>query len=122
LEQFHFQEMSSVKSQFERGGGEGQYQQRQPVDIRQEVSSSEGGVYESQPQTFTPQYQDEETEEGVYENEPEFRPDVARESDRNIGAELPSGKHSAKLRQWQHLKRAHLQDKTIIQDPVFAFF
>jgi hypothetical protein len=26
------------------------------------------------------------------------------------------------LRQWQHLKRAHLQDKTIIQDPVFAFF
>lgn len=81
--------MSSVKNQFEHGPQETPKQRQQPIDIREEAACAEGGVYESEPATFQPQW-DDEPEEGVYENEPEQRTDVVRESDRNIGAELPS--------------------------------
>ncbi|XP_076471789.1 uncharacterized protein LOC143301409 isoform X6 [Babylonia areolata] len=40
--------------------------------------------------TSSEQQWEDEAEEGVYENEPEQRSDVVRESDRNVGAELPS--------------------------------
>ncbi|XP_070199383.1 serine-rich adhesin for platelets-like isoform X3 [Littorina saxatilis] len=88
-EDFHFQEMSSVKNQFEKGPQQASYQRQQPIDIKQEAMATEGGVYESQPTSSQPQWE-EEPEEGVYENAPQQRSDVVRESDRDIGAELPS--------------------------------
>lgn len=77
-----------MKNQFERGPGPTPAP-RKALDVRSEVASAEGGVYESQPTTFQPQWQ-EEAEEGVYENEPVQRSDVAKETDRNIAAELPA--------------------------------
>ena len=87
--QIQFQSTSTVKDQFERASRESTPQRQQPVDIKQEVSTADGGVSESQPAASEPQWE-EEPEEGVFENEPEKRQDVARESDRNIGDELPS--------------------------------
>ncbi|XP_059166540.1 uncharacterized protein LOC131948855 isoform X8 [Physella acuta] len=82
----HFSEMSSVKNKFE--SQQPQVVHRQ-VDIKEEVSAAEGGVYESQPQTFQQWQNEEEEEEGVYESQPIRRDDVAREADKDITAGLP---------------------------------
>ena len=87
-----------MKNQFEHGQQETPKERQQPINIRAEAAHAEGGVYESQPATFQPQW-DDEPEEGVYENEPEQRSDVVRESDRNIGVELPSVGTAKSIRQ-----------------------
>ncbi|XP_071104417.1 uncharacterized protein [Haliotis cracherodii] len=65
-EDVHFSEMSSVRNTFESGGPQ------QTTNVTQ-----------SQNITW------DEQEEGVYENQPDQLDNVARESDRDIGAELP---------------------------------
>ncbi|XP_046552308.1 uncharacterized protein LOC124261982 isoform X12 [Haliotis rubra] len=65
-EDVHFTEMSSVRNTFESGGP----QQTTNVTQSQNIGW-------------------EEEEEGVYENQPDRLDNVARESDRDIGAELP---------------------------------
>uniref|UniRef100_A0A2C9JL51 LIM zinc-binding domain-containing protein n=1 Tax=Biomphalaria glabrata TaxID=6526 RepID=A0A2C9JL51_BIOGL len=82
----HFTEMSSVKNKFESQAPPAEHKR---VDIRQEVMSSEGGVYESQPQSFQQWQNEEEEEEGVYESTPAPRPDIAREADKDLAADLP---------------------------------
>ncbi|CAL1534742.1 unnamed protein product [Lymnaea stagnalis] len=82
----HFSEMSSVKNKFE---AQPPPSERRQVDIKQEVLSAEGGVYESQPQAFQQWQNEEEEEEGVYESQPVRRDDVVREADKDITADLP---------------------------------
>ncbi|XP_055901121.1 uncharacterized protein LOC106058482 isoform X10 [Biomphalaria glabrata] len=82
----HFTEMSSVKNKFESQAPPAEHKR---ADIREEVMSSEGGVYESQPQSFQQWQNEEEEEEGVYESTPAPRPDIAREADKDLTADLP---------------------------------
>ncbi|KAH9519316.1 hypothetical protein Btru_075248 [Bulinus truncatus] len=83
----YFNEVSSAKNKFE---SQAPVPERKQVDINQEVMSSEGGVYESQPQSFQQWQNEEEEEEGVYESTPvKQRSDVAREADKDPNADLP---------------------------------
>ncbi|KAL8593451.1 hypothetical protein ACOMHN_053501 [Nucella lapillus] len=76
-EDIHFQDMSSVKkNQLEQGPKEASPPPPPPAQS-------------SKPATQEQQWEDE-AEEGVYENEPEQRSDVVRETDRDVGAELPT--------------------------------
>ena len=97
--QFDFQMSATLKNHIEAEGCMTTPDSTsRSINIQNEVTLTEGGVCKTQPQMF--KKLEDVPEEGVYENQPKKRGgDVARESDRNIGAELPSVGMAKSMRQ-----------------------
>lgn len=78
--------MANIKTKFE-SGGDAVMTSAGKVNVHDEILNVQSGEYENEPTKFD-QWQNT-TEGGVYENQPQENPDVFKEGQTNVGEELP---------------------------------
>ncbi|XP_060068188.1 probable serine/threonine-protein kinase kinX [Ylistrum balloti] len=85
-EEIRFDDMADIKNKFEAGDNQ-VITSSGKVNVHEEILNVQSGEFENEPEKFE-QWQNQ-TEGGVYENQPQENPDVFKESQKNVGEELP---------------------------------
>ncbi|XP_069132281.1 xin actin-binding repeat-containing protein 2-like isoform X4 [Argopecten irradians] len=85
-EEVRFDDMANIKNKFEAGDNT-VITSAGKVNVHEEILNVQSGEFENEPEKFE-QWQNQ-TEGGVYESQPQENPDVFKESQKNVGEELP---------------------------------